>query len=396
MMSRRPSNAPERGGGAVWLADFSPVWRCFAALALVFAFALALAGCVRPGPSVLIPTGIVAPGAKLVTVYVATTRVREPGTFNVYTDGRAPELNYAEFTIAIPPHHKTGEIEWPAGTPDPQTNFVTVQQRLLTSQEFERKVAARGADRKAGVFVHGFNVNFQEGVFRLAQLASDADLDGVPVLFAWPSDAKAIGYIADKDGATYSRDALAHVLTVMTRDRKPGQVTLLGHSMGAWLTVEALRQLRLSGRNTTLARLNVILASPDIDVDVFRAQTQVIGPLTPPMTVLVSRDDKALAISSRIAGERKRLGSVDVDDPVVQETARAAHVRIVDISNLQSPDQFNHDRFVTYAALYSRLSAMDRSRAGGDAGQAGAFVLNTVGSVLSSPFTLAGSVLSGQ
>ena len=64
-----------------------------------------------------VAAGTAAPGAKLVTVYVATTRVREPDSDIVYTSGRAPQLNYAEFTIAIPPHHKPGTIEWPTGTP---------------------------------------------------------------------------------------------------------------------------------------------------------------------------------------------------------------------------------------------------------------------------------------
>lgn len=46
--------------------------------------------------------------------------------------------------------------------------------------------------------------------------------------------------------------------------------------MGAWLTVEALRQLRLARNDAAINRLNVILAAPDIDVDVFRSQMEVI------------------------------------------------------------------------------------------------------------------------
>lgn len=365
----------------------------------VIALTCAVAGCARPGPSVLIPTNTVAPGARLVTVYVATTRAREADSLIAYTTDRAPKLHYAEFTIAIPPHHKPGEIEWPTGTPDSAINFVTVRQSLLSREQFERKVAARapgGGGRKAGVFVHGYNISFQESVFRLAQMASDADIDGIPILFAWPAGEKLVGYVADKEAATYSRDALVQLLTTLARDRKPGDVTLLGHSMGAWLTVEALRQLRLTGRSATLSRLNVILAAPDIDLDVFSAQMRVIGPLTPPMTVLVSPDDKALALAGSVAGDRKRLGALNVDNPGVQEAARASGIRIVDISNLKSPGPLNHDGFVTYATLYSRLGGMERRRAGGDVGQAGAFVFSSFGTAIASPFTLVGSVLAGQ
>jgi esterase/lipase superfamily enzyme len=387
-MTTRPFPSPPA-------ARFSAMARLWLSLAVL---AVALAGCARPGPGVLIPTDAVAPGARLVTVYVATTRARDPDAMNVYTSDRAPVMNYAEFTIAIPPNHKAGEIEWPTGLPDPAKNFVTVRQNLLTSAEFESKVAARagGDNRKAGVFVHGYNVNFQEAVFRLAQMTADADILGVPILFAWPSDGKLVGYVADKDAATYSRDALAQLLTMLARDRKPADITLLGHSMGAWLTVESVRQLRLTGRTATLNRLNVILASPDIDIDVFRVQMRAIGPLTPPLTVLVSRDDRALALSGRISGERTRLGALNVDDPRVQEGARAANVRIIDISKVEATDGFNHDRFVTLATLYSRLDRMERNGAGAGPGQAGAFVFNTVGNVLSAPFTLVGGVLSGQ
>ena len=364
----------------------------------VIALTCAVAGCARPGPSVLIPVQTVAPGAKLVTVYVATTRQRERDSAIVYTTDRAPKLGYAEFTIAIPPHHKPGEIEWPATTPNPETDFVTVQQRILSSAEFERKVSARapGGGRKAGVFIHGYNVSFQESVFRLAQMASDADIDGIPILFAWPAGETLVGYVGDKEAATYSRDALVQLLTVLRRDRKPGDVTLLGHSMGAWLTVEALRQLRMTGRSATLAGLNVILAAPDIDLDVFSAQMRVIGPLTPPMTVLVSPDDKALAFAGSVAGDRKRLGALDMDSPGVKEAARAAGIRIVDISNMKSPDPLDHDGYVTYATLYSRLGGMERRRAGGDFGQTGAFVVTSFGTAIASPFTLFGSVLAGQ
>jgi len=364
-----------------------------ARFALLVLVAAALAGCARPGPSVLLPSASVAPGAKLVTVYVATTRVRQSGAMNVYTNLRAPETNYTEFVIAIPPRHKSGEIEWSSGVPNTETDFVTVQQTLLSAREFEDKVSGR-SHRKAGVFVHGYNTSFQEGVFRLAQLVADSDISGVPVLFAWPSDGAITGYAADRDSATYSRDALAQLLIMLTRDRGPSGVTVLGHSMGAWLTAESLRQLRLTGRSATLARLEVVLASPDIDVDVFRAQLRVIGRLNPPMTVLVSTKDRALGLSRFIAGDRTRLGALDVNDPRVTEAAQVSNVRIIDLSSVSSPDSFGHNRFVTFAQLYTRLN-----RAEGNAnspGQAGAFVFNSVGSVLSAPFTLVGSALAGQ
>lgn len=366
-------------------------------LALLLALTL-IAGCApRPGPEVLTPTFASVPGARVVTVYVATTRARGAPESNNFTTGRAAALNFAAFRISVPPGHRPGEIEWPQGSADPATSFATVEQITLDRTTFERRVAAAGrvtGGRKVGVYVHGYNRSFQESLFRLAQMTADADISGVPILFAWPSEAKVTSYVADKEAVTYSRDGLADLLTLLVRDRGNGRITVLAHSMGAWLTMEALRQLRLAGKGAVIGRLDVVLAAPDIDVDVFRAQLAVIGPLSPPMVVLVSRDDVALSVSSQIGGERLRVGALDVDDPRVQEAAVRANVEIVDISSLTTSDPLKHDRYASLAALYPRLAATRGDGAGGDLRRAGAFVFDAVGTTLSSPFTLAGGALA--
>lgn len=368
------------------------------AFAILLVAALTAGCAARPGPEVLATTTAATPGARIVTVYVATTRARDVPDSNVFGSGRTEGVNYAEFRIAVPPGHRAGQIEWPRGAPDPAKSFAVVQQRVLDRETFVRGIAQRDSARKAhdtGVFVHGFNYNFQESLFRLAQMAADADIDGVPILFAWPSEAKITGYIADKDSVTYSRDALADLLATLAR-QPSGKITVFGHSMGGWLTMEAVRQLRLTGRNSVLSRLDVILAAPDIDVDVFRAQMNVIGRLDPPVTVLVSRDDLALSVSGRIAGQRPRLGALNVDDPQVQELATRSDVQIVDISSLSTADSFKHDRFASLAALYPRLASGSGGRPGHELRTAGAFVLDAVGTTLSTPFSLAGRALTGQ
>src|SRR5260370_34229403 len=139
----------------------------------------------------------------------------------VFTDGHSRELNYAAFKISIPQGHRAGNIEWPTSMPSPALSFATVQQEVLDKQTFEQMVAARSSPRtplKAGVFVHGFNTNFQEALFRLAQMAADADVGGAPVLFACPSAAKLTGYVADKDAVTASPDHLANDRTMRSRE----------------------------------------------------------------------------------------------------------------------------------------------------------------------------------
>ena len=351
-----------------------------------------LASCARPGPEVLTPVATTAPGARMARVYVATTRGRAVPDTNVYNSAFAHQVNYGEFTISVPPGHKPGDIEWPLGAPDPAVSFATLQQSVLTRAGFAGRIG--GGSLKpvnVSVFVHGFNTNFQEALYRVAQLKADAEMEGVPVLFAWPSGARLTGYIADKDAVTYSRDQLVDLLRMLARDREVGGITVFAHSMGGWLTVEALRQLRIMGDNAAIARLNVVLASPDIDVDVFRRQMEVLGPLSPPLTVLVSRDDLALSVSSRLAGLRPRLGALDVNDARVQEIALKAKIEIIDISSLKAPDLLRHDRYASFAAIYPRLTADEH-----DMRRAGAFVFDGMGATLAAPFSIPGRMLSGE
>jgi esterase/lipase superfamily enzyme len=341
---------------------------------------LALTGCAsRPGPEVLAPVAAV-PGIKTVPIYVATTRKRAAPSENVFTAERANALNFAKFTVAIPPNHQAGNIEWPKGEPDPRVSFAAIDQAMLDDAEFREGVAPpkqstrRGKKQNVLIFVHGYNNNFQESLYRLAQIVSDAEISSIPILFAWPSQGNAAQYEADKAAAAYSRDYLMALFTMLTSSPQVGEIMVVAHSMGGMLTAEALRQLRVQHRDRVITRLGrVVLAAPDIDVDVFRAQVQAIGPLKPPLTVLVSKDDAALKLSSIIGGSRVRAGALDANNPLVREAALKAKVRIIDISQLHSSaGGMRHDRFVNLAAFYPQIQHLTEA----ERQQTGSFVFD--------------------
>lgn len=335
----------------------------------------------------------------MVTVYVATTRQRDATDGKGFTSERASQLSYAEYTISIPPNHKPGNIEWPARRVDPAKDFAVVATRSLDRAAFEREVSKKrgGHPPDVGVFVHGYNTNFQEALFRMAQMTTDANVkDAAPILFAWPSEGSLAGYVSDKDAVTYSRDQLVALLNMLASHETRGNITVVGHSMGGWLTAEAVRQLRLTGKNAVVSKLHVILAAPDIDVDVFEAQIGVIGTLKPPMAILVSRDDLALRASEILTIERPRLGKLDVKDPRVEEITHSAGIQVVDISELKASDGFRHNRFAALATLYPKLSGAGSDRLQPDLRRTGAFVFNAVGATVSSPFVLASKVVGGE
>lgn len=345
------------GGESVAMWRSFPRRRLDWAAAVLFSFILV--GCAaRPGPEVLTPVAA-SSGDKTLQIYVATTREREVASGNVFTANPANALNFAKFVVSVPPNHKSGNIEMPTATPDPRTSFAVVDQAVLSEADFRKAVAPQGDTRrkkhKAFVFVHGFNSNFQE-LFRLTQLQADINIDAIPILFSWPSQGQVAAYEMDKQSASYSRDYLMALLTMLSSSSEVSDIMVVAHSMGAMLTVDALRQLRIEGKDRVIARLSrVVLAAPDINAITFRAQVQAIGPLKPPLLVLVSKDDGALQLSSFLDGGIARAGGIDVDNPVVREAALKEKVQIVDISKLTKRDDLGHDQFVSVAVLYSRL-----------------------------------------
>ena len=356
---------------------------------LITLLAFVLLGCAsRPGPEVLTPVAA-SPGGKTLQIYVATTRARENPSENVFTTNRASALNFAKFAVSIPPDHKSGNIEMPTPPPDPQSSFATMDQAVMSEADFRKVVAPQGDTRrkkhKAIVFVHGFNNNFQESLFRITQMQADAKIDGIPILFAWPSQGQVAAYELDKESASYSRSYLMALLTMLSRSPEVSDILVVAHSMGGMLTMEALRQLRSEGKNQVIARLGrVMLAAPDIDAQTFRAQVQAVGPLKPPLLVLVSKDDGALRMSS-ILGGGVRAGAINVENPVVQEAALKAKVQVVDISKLASHDDLGHDQFVSVAVLYSRL----HHEAGPYRNTAGTFVFADDGGTIIRPVDIA-------
>ena len=88
-------------------------------------------------------------------------------------------------------------------------------------------------------------------------------------------------------------------------------MSILAHSMGNWLALESLRQMAIRNGGLPAKFKNIMLAAPDVDVDVFRSQIADMGKPHPQFTLFVSRDDRALAVSRRVWGDVARLGSID-------------------------------------------------------------------------------------
>jgi esterase/lipase superfamily enzyme len=372
-----------------------PLKRPFFGLAIVLV-ALSLVACAsRPESGFLSAVALSPPGAVDHTLLVATTRERDPRPGTLFNGDRATATDFAELTISVPPNHKPGAIEWATTPPgDPSVDFVVHDEKYLDGDKaFVQALNAQLAKqprggRKVLLFVHGFNTMFAEGVYRLAQLAHDAKSPGVPVLFTWASRGSPTAYVYDLNSATAARDGLEHTLRLLL-DSNAEEVNVLAHSMGNWVTVEAFRQIRISGDLSHANKIGyVFLAAPDIDIDVFKSQMRRFGKPRKPFYIILSQDDRALFLSKTIAGGVTRVG----DNADVAELA-ALGATVIDLTDLKGTDPTNHDKFAQLAAVAPDLRSvlargLPRDHEVSDVGQR---AVSGVGSIVSLPLTILGA-----
>jgi esterase/lipase superfamily enzyme len=312
-------------------------------LAAAFLMAALLGGCVEDfdGAANYVGTfgGLtehkLEPKPRVVQIFIASTRKGESGAA---AQAIAPEgARYALTTLTFPPGHKPGAVERPAwGSGDAQHDIMVAGRRELDGEEFNAELASHvsgriGVNRDVLIFVHGYNTPFAEARWRAAQIVADSRFGGVPILFTWPSRGGLLSYASDKDSATASRDALQGLLEDVAKTPGVGKIHILAHSMGGWLAMEALRQASIANDRDLGGHLGeVMLASPDIDLDVFTQQMARIRPAK--VTVFATSNDRALGLSSWIADDRPRVGAVNAAKPEDRAALEKLGAKVYDLS----------------------------------------------------------------
>jgi esterase/lipase superfamily enzyme len=366
-----------------------------------------LSGCAqRPEPA-LTPVAV-AQGSEQVRMLAVTTRKLSPDARAMFTGERALTANFAELTISVPPDRKAGEIIWPTTTPpDARTAFAATDARHTDEAGFRRAFQAlsarQGKRAHVLVFIHGYNTRFDEAAFRFAQVTLDTGGNSavVPVLFSWPSWGTLASYTYDRESAAVSRDALANLLLELSSSPQVGDVTVLAHSMGGWLTMEAMRTVALKRGGIPHKVGDLMLAAPDIDIDVAVTQGRSLGAKRPRITLFSSKDDKALSWSRFAWGSRAQLGSIDASQEPYKSGLARAGVQVIDLSGEDSADRLRHGKFAesprAVQAIGARLAAGNSLEAG--KGEAGAGLstiakgaANLIGDIVTAPVT----VLSGE
>ncbi|MGQ0445894.1 MAG: alpha/beta hydrolase [Beijerinckiaceae bacterium] len=280
-----------------------------------------LAGCAAPS-GFLKPVGASAsPGTSQVEMLVATTRAPANEPAEMFSGERGSGLEFADVVVSIPPVHQKGKVEFPHQVPgDPATDFVTLDPTgtidKTEATALFRKLLRKSPNRQVLVFVHGYNNRFEEAVFRFAQWVHDSKSEAVPVLFTWPSKGKLLSYGYDRESVEYSRDELEQGLRFLVKDPEVREISIFAHSMGNWVTLEALRQMAIKDGRVAGKIRNVVLASADVGVKAGYKQIdriEALGAERPNFTLVTREDDRALPFSRKFWGEQ-RLGAIDLDE----------------------------------------------------------------------------------
>ncbi|NZD60785.1 alpha/beta hydrolase [Rhizobium sp. WYCCWR 11290] len=368
-----------------------------AALTGLLVATMALTGCGGRPVGVMQAAGTAAPGTSKVDLLVATTRAADDNPAVLFSGERGTGLAVNAVEVSIPPeaNRKAGQVQWPSRLPaDPLRNFVTVSVDPLEGERAGETwlKTHMPKSRRVLVFVHGFNNRYEDAVYRFAQIVHDSHADVAPVVFTWPSRGSIFDYNYDKESTNYSRDALEELLTRTAANPAVSDITIMAHSMGTWLTVESLRQMAIRNGHVAPKINNVILASPDLDVDVFGRQFASLGKERPHFTIFVSQDDRALALSRRISGNVDRLGQIDPSAEPYRSKLEAAGITVLDLTKLKGGDRLNHGKFAESPEVVKLIG--DRLIAGQTITDSNVGLGEAVGAVAMGAAQTAGSAVS--
>lgn len=244
-----------------------------------------------------------------------------------YTGERSDNetLSLGTLDVSIPRDHKMGEIEAPSiwrfqFSEDPQKHVVLLKMspkpETLFFQELSQVVNG-SARKEAFVFVHGYDVTFEDAAKRTAQLAYDLAFDGAPILYSWPSKGQLQDYPADEATIEWTTPHLKSFLERVAAKSHATTVHLIAHSMGNRALTAALSSIVKEHPTLPPIFSHVFLAAPDIDAGVFRQLAQSFPTPSTQVTLYASSNDKAL-IASKKFHDFPRAGDTSTAVTVVQ------------------------------------------------------------------------------
>lgn len=261
-----------------------------------------------------------APPPLLCTLWYGTNR--RPADFGNPAKGYSGErdeneVHYGQCKVAIPKSHKIGSIGsswWKRLITWDDDRLKLVEVSVLAAADYWQSARTALAEwepgeRRALVFIHGFNVGFEEAALRTAQIATDLQVPGIAAFYSWPSKgAGVLSYEADAASVEASESQITGFLSRFAADSGAERVDILAHSMGNRALLRSLQRVMQQAAGAGKVPFGqMLLAAPDIDAALFRDLAKLYPQLGQHTTLYVSSKDKALAASG-IVHDHPRAG----------------------------------------------------------------------------------------
>jgi esterase/lipase superfamily enzyme len=225
--------------------------------------------------------------------------------------GERGVLELGTCDVSIPKDHRVGELEAPSilrleVTENPEKHVVLLNITNQDEDAFYRQLSGKIANstgKNVFVFIHGYNVKFEDAVRRTAQIAYDLKFDGAPICYSWPSQATLLGYTIDETNVVWTVPHLKKFLLDISERSGATTINLIAHSMGNRALTAALKEVAITETQSTPRFNKVVLAAPDIDAEIFRRDlAPAIISTAKHVTLYASSNDEALIASKRVHG----------------------------------------------------------------------------------------------
>jgi len=263
-------------------------------------------------------------------------------------------------------------------------------EHAAAKQQLQAQIRRRLADapsREAILYVHGFNETFASAAYTAAELCHFLGREHLCAFFTWPASSTGnflISYTSTTESAEYAVDHLKKTIRLLARMPELESVHLLAHSRGTAVLLSALRELMIetiaAGKEPVeeLAINNVVLFSPDIDLDI--AGQQLTAYISDPdlisvwpeqrlprsihgrLTIYASPEDRALRVSQLLFRSRNRVGGLSAGDLSPETQAYLARLGRLDliVYGGDRTDIFGHSYFTTNPLVSSDVIQMLR------------------------------------
>ena len=154
------------------------------------------------------------------------------------------------------------------------------------------------ADRDAVIFVHGYNVSFEDAAVRAAQIGVDLAITGAMAFFSWPSRGAKRAYTMDEASIEASELHIANFMVEFAERSGAAKIHIIAHSMGNRGVLRAVSRIASQAEQRTQVPFDqIILAAADVDAETFRNLCSAYSRVSRRTTLYVSSRDRAVEAS---------------------------------------------------------------------------------------------------